>query len=66
MHRQRVNVTGQLLSENLVHPAMPGNPADGFEDETQEMAAATWSGTWWEHGGGGTAYVMRINAAVNP
>lgn len=35
---------------------VPGNPADGFEDETQEMAAATWSGEWWKQGGGGTAW----------
>ncbi|MDH3439906.1 MAG: PQQ-dependent dehydrogenase, methanol/ethanol family, partial [Gammaproteobacteria bacterium] len=35
---------------------VPGNPADGFEDETQEMAAATWTGEWWVGGGGGTAW----------
>lgn len=35
---------------------VPGNPADGFEDETQEMAAATWTGEWWTEGGGGTAW----------
>ena len=35
---------------------VPGNPADGFEDETQEMAAATWTGEWWTQGGGGTAW----------
>jgi len=35
---------------------VPGNPADGFEDETQEMAAATWTGEWWTNGGGGTAW----------
>jgi quinohemoprotein ethanol dehydrogenase len=35
---------------------VPGNPADGFEDETQEMAAKTWSGEWWTNGGGGTAW----------
>lgn len=35
---------------------VPGNPADGFEDETQEMAAATWTGEWWTSGGGGTAW----------
>ncbi len=34
----------------------PGNPADGFEDEAQEMAAKTWKGKWWEHGGGGNAW----------
>ena len=35
---------------------VPGNPADGFEDETQEMAAETWTGEWWTQGGGGTAW----------
>lgn len=35
---------------------VPGNPADGFEDETQAMAAKTWTGKWWEYGGGGTAW----------
>lgn len=35
---------------------VPGNPADGFEDETQEMAAKTWTGEWWKHGGGGTVW----------
>ena len=35
---------------------VPGNPADGFEDETQAMAAGTWTGEWWKHGGGGNAW----------
>lgn len=35
---------------------VPGNPADGFEDEAQEMAAQTWSGEWWKYGGGGTVW----------
>ncbi|MGE0337206.1 MAG: PQQ-binding-like beta-propeller repeat protein, partial [Gammaproteobacteria bacterium] len=35
---------------------VPGNPADGFEDETQAMAARTWNGDWWTHGGGGTVW----------
>jgi quinohemoprotein ethanol dehydrogenase len=35
---------------------VPGNPAEGFEDETQAMAAKTWSGEWWKYGGGGTAW----------
>lgn len=35
---------------------VPGNPADGFEDEAQKMAAATWSGEWWKQGGGGTVW----------
>jgi PQQ-dependent dehydrogenase (methanol/ethanol family) len=35
---------------------VPGNPEDGFEDETQAMAAETWTGEWWAQGGGGTAW----------
>ena len=35
---------------------VPGNPADGFENKTMEMAAKTWNGEWWKHGGGGTVW----------
>ena len=35
---------------------VPGNPADGFEDASMEMAAGTWTGEWWVHGGGGNAW----------
>ena len=35
---------------------VPGNPANGFEDDTQKMAAKTWSGEWWRWGGGGTVW----------
>jgi quinohemoprotein ethanol dehydrogenase len=35
---------------------VPGNPANGFEDATQAMAAKTWSGEWWKYGGGGAAW----------
>ena len=35
---------------------VPGNPADGFENDTMEMAAKTWNGEWWAIGGGGTAW----------
>ncbi len=35
---------------------VPGNPADGFENEAMEMAAETWTGEWWKHGGGGNAW----------
>jgi len=36
--------------------AVPGNPADGFENDAMEMAAETWTGEWWIDGGGGTAW----------
>ncbi len=36
---------------------VPGNPADGFEDEAMAMAAKTWTGQWWRFGGaGGTVW----------
>ena len=35
---------------------VPGNPADGFENEAMRMAAETWTGDWWVHGGGGNAW----------
>jgi len=35
---------------------VPGNPADGFENDTMKMAADTWTGEWWKWGGGGTAW----------
>jgi len=35
---------------------VPGNPADGFEDNAMEMAAKTWTGEWWKHGGGGNVW----------
>ena len=35
---------------------VPGNPADGFEDDAMEMAAETWTGEWWRHGGGGNSW----------
>jgi PQQ-dependent dehydrogenase (methanol/ethanol family) len=35
---------------------VPGNPADGFESPAMEKAAATWTGEWWQAGGGGTVW----------
>ena len=35
---------------------VPGNPEDGFENDTMKMAAETWNGEWWEAGGGGTVW----------
>ncbi len=35
---------------------VPGNPADGFESKAMAMAAKTWSGKWWEKGGGGSTW----------
>lgn len=35
---------------------VPGNPAYGYENDAMKMAAKTWTGKWWEHGGGGNAW----------
>jgi quinohemoprotein ethanol dehydrogenase len=35
---------------------VPGNPADGFENEAMRRAAETWTGEWWIVGGGGTVW----------
>ncbi|MFT5033555.1 MAG: quinohemoprotein ethanol dehydrogenase [Bermanella sp.] len=35
---------------------IPGNPADGFENDAMERAAKTWNGEWWQYGGGGTSW----------
>lgn len=35
---------------------VPGNPDDGFETDAMAKAAETWSGEWWQYGGGGTVW----------
>ncbi|MET0656933.1 MAG: PQQ-binding-like beta-propeller repeat protein, partial [Steroidobacteraceae bacterium] len=35
---------------------VPGDPAKGFENDAMAMAAKTWTGHWWEWGGGGTVW----------
>ncbi len=35
---------------------VPGNPADGFENDAMRGAAETWTGEWWKFGGGGTVW----------
>jgi quinohemoprotein ethanol dehydrogenase len=35
---------------------VPGNPADGFENDALERAAETWLGEWWQYGGGGSVW----------
>ena len=35
---------------------VPGNPADGFENEAMKRAAETWTGDWWKYGGGGNVW----------
>jgi PQQ-dependent dehydrogenase (methanol/ethanol family) len=35
---------------------VPGDPSEPFESEAMERAAATWTGEWWNYGGGGTVW----------
>ena len=35
---------------------VPANPAAGFENEAMARAAKTWTGEWWNTGGGGTVW----------
>jgi quinohemoprotein ethanol dehydrogenase len=35
---------------------VPGNPALGFENAQMQLAAKTWTGQWWQYGGGGTVW----------
>jgi quinohemoprotein ethanol dehydrogenase len=35
---------------------VPGDPSKPFESEALQKAAKTWSGEWWENGGGGTVW----------
>ncbi len=35
---------------------VPGDPSKPFEHEELERAADTWTGEWWEVGGGGTVW----------
>lgn len=35
---------------------VPGDPSKPFEGKHLEAAAKTWSGKWWENGGGGTVW----------
>ncbi len=46
-------VTGELKWRFYT---VPGNPADGFENDTMKKIASTWNGEWWKIGGGGTVW----------
>lgn len=35
---------------------VPGNPSDPYESNALVMAVDTWTGTWWNLGGGGTVW----------
>ena len=44
---------GQLVWRTYT---VPGDPDEPFESPALERAAETWSGEWWEVGGGGTVW----------
>ena len=44
---------------------VPDNPELGFENPQMEMAAKTWSGNWWELGGGGTVWDAIVYDEIN-
>jgi len=54
--------TGKLLWR---YYTVPGNPAEGFENEQMRKAAQTWSGEWWKLGGGGTVWDAAVYDPVN-
>jgi PQQ-dependent dehydrogenase (methanol/ethanol family) len=35
---------------------VPGDPSKGFESKALESAAKSWTGRWWQTGGGGTVW----------
>jgi quinohemoprotein ethanol dehydrogenase len=44
---------------------VPGDPANGFENDAMAMAAKTWTGQWWKHGGGTAWHAMAYDPALN-
>jgi PQQ-dependent dehydrogenase (methanol/ethanol family) len=43
---------------------VPGNPADGFENEAMRIPAETRTGEWWTIGGGGTVWDAMVYDAT--
>ena len=48
-------------NQNWRFYTVPGSPADGFENAAMEMAAETWTGEWWQYGGGGLVPDLRYS-----
>ncbi|MGB5238366.1 MAG: PQQ-dependent dehydrogenase, methanol/ethanol family [Flavobacteriaceae bacterium] len=46
-------MTGEL---NWRFYTVPGDPSEPLESDALKMAVKTWSGKWWEYGGGGTVW----------
>ena len=50
-------ITGQKVWRFFTIPGDPSKGPDGeASDSVMAMAAKTWTGNWWDHGGGGTAW----------
>ncbi len=48
--------TGKKLWRFYMVPGKPGTKDGEVYDPIMEEAAKTWTGDWWKHGGGGTAW----------
>lgn len=48
--------TGERLWRFWLVPGKPGTKDGDASDPIMEKAAATWTGEWWKHGGGGTVW----------
>jgi len=48
--------TGKLDWRFYLVPGKPGVKDGAASDSVMEMAAKTWTGEWWKHGGGGAAW----------
>ena len=46
-------ITGKQVWRSYM---VPGDPSKPFESEEMETAAKTWTGNWWQYGGGGTVW----------
>jgi quinohemoprotein ethanol dehydrogenase len=45
--------TGKLLWRTYT---VPGDPSKGFESDAMKLAAKTWTGKWWQEGGGASPW----------
>lgn len=48
--------TGKQAWRFYLVPGKPGTRDGAASDDVMDMAAKTWTGQWWEHGGGGGAW----------
>lgn len=48
--------TGKLIWRFYLVPGKPGTRDGAASDDVMQMAARTWTGKWWQQGGGGAAW----------